>query len=49
VLARPDQLHLVLALLQAGNHAADRHRDAVDFRRVGFGDHSDAQNPARGR
>ena len=49
VLARPDQLNLMLAMLQSGDHAADRHCHAVYFRRIRFRHHGDAQNPARDR
>jgi hypothetical protein len=43
VLPRTDQLHLVVARLQAAHQAADGHRHAVDFGRIGFRDHRDAQ------
>ena len=43
VLARANQLDLVIADLQAIDNAAKRHRHTVHFGRVGFGHHGDAQ------
>ena len=46
---RNGQLDLMVTLLQTRDHAADRHRDAIDFGRVGFGDHRNAQRFTPGR
>jgi hypothetical protein len=49
VLARTDRLHLVIAGLQRVDQAPEGHRDAVDFGRIGFGHHRDAQLRAHRR
>ncbi len=43
MLARSDQLHLVIAYLQAVDHAGQRHRHAIDLGRIGLGHHRNAQ------
>jgi len=48
-LARAHQLHVVLAQAQAFDQARQRHRHAVDFRRIGLGDDRHSQRPARRR
>jgi hypothetical protein len=42
-LARPDELDIVPTLAQSLDHEAHRAGDAVDLRRIGFGDHCDAK------
>jgi hypothetical protein len=48
VLARADQLHVVIAPVQSFDHARDRHRHTVDFRRIGLGHEGDTQRAACG-
>ena len=42
-LARPHQLYVVVALLQALDDAGHGQRDPIDLGRIGFGDHRHAQ------
>jgi hypothetical protein len=43
VLTRADELNLVIADLEAVDQTAKRHRHAIDFGRIGFSHHRDAQ------
>ena len=49
VLARPQQLQLVAAVVQAVDHARNGGGHTVDFGRVGFTDHCHTQRTARGQ
>ena len=43
MLTRTNQLHLMIAYLQAVDQAAQRHRHAIDLGRIGLGHHRNAQ------